>query len=171
MKALFATLMVCLLLLGSNISLSAQTRARRSTTQKRRTTASSSSSHLDATQTNAARIKLGDQIKNLTKFLYLYGRFSKDLELTGAQAGADDTASAKTRASLLNTIRAIREGLDGLEAQFRLTPGLQTQYANLSGVAQLASDAETEASANHLDRAGRMLIEVVNRLTDVLLEM
>ncbi|MCA1593021.1 MAG: hypothetical protein LC754_10305 [Acidobacteria bacterium] len=171
MKALIATLTVCLLLLFCSSSpTSAQTRSRRSTPQKRRAPASSSSTHLGETQKNAARLKLGDQIKNLTRFLYLYGRFSKDLELTGSQSGAEDVA-AKTRAALLNSMHGISEGLDQLEAQFRLTPGLQQSYARLSGVAERASNAERKASANQLDQAGRLLIEVVNQLTDVLLEM
>lgn len=172
MKALIATMTVCLLLLSTAADASAQARSRRSTTQRRRApaAASSSSTHLNETQKNAARIKLGDQIKNLSRFLYLYGRFTKDLELTGTQSGAQDV-SARTRASLLNSIRGIRDGLDALETQFRLTPGLQQSYARLSGVAQRASDAEQRAAANQLDQAGRLLIEVVNQLTDVLLEM
>jgi len=171
-KALIATVTVCLLLFSpAAATISAQTRARRpATPQRRRAPSSSSPTHLDETQKNAARLKLGDQIKNLTRFLYLYGRFSKDLELTGSQSGAAD-ATAKTRNALLNTMRDIRDGLDGLEAQFRLTPGLQKSSARLSGVAQLASEAEQKAAANQLDQAGRLLIEVVNQLTDVLLEM
>jgi hypothetical protein len=151
----------------------AQTRTRRSsspaTTQKRRA-GSTAAAKPDSTQINAARIKLADQIKTLSRFLYLYGRFSKDLELSGAQAGAAD-ATARTRASLLASLKNVREGLDQLESQFHFTPGLERPYAMLQGAAQHAADAEASASAGHFDQAGRTLVEVVTQLTDVLVEM
>lgn len=169
MKSFIAALTVCLLLLSSQAA-DAQTRRRRTNTPQRRTPASSSASRLGTTQANAARIRLGDQIKNLTRFIYLYGRFSKDLELTGAQAEASANAD-RTKAALIDSLRNVREGLDQLEAQFRLTPGLESQYRRLSGVARTAEEAENRVAANQLDQAGRMLIEVVNKLTDVLLDM
>jgi hypothetical protein len=167
-RPFIAALSVCLLL--SSPAAFAQTRSRKATPQRRRAPAASSPSRIGSTQANAARIRLGDQIKNLTKFLYLYGRFSKDLELTSARAEGSEAAN-RTRATLIDSLRNVREGLDELERQFRLTPGLETQYRRLAGVAQTAAEAEERATSNQLDQAGRMLIDVVNRLTDVLLEM
>ena len=169
MKSLIALTTACLLLFTS---VSAQTRSRRTAPQKRRAAASRAGtpSPLEATQKNAARLRLGDQIKTLTRFLYLYGRFSKDLELTGSQAGATDT-SAQTRAALITNLRNIRAGLEQLESEFRSSPALAREYASLNGVAQRVADAERQAAANQLDQAGRVLVEVVNRLTDVLLDM
>jgi hypothetical protein len=171
-KSLTAAVALCLLLLVP-VDTPAQTRTRRSssssTTQKRRA-GSSAAAKPDSTQINAARIKLADQIKTLSRFLYLYGRFSKDLELSGAQAGASDV-TARTRASLLASLKNVREGLDQLESQFRFTPGLERASAMLNGAAQHAADAEASASAGHFDQAGRTLVEVVTQLTDVLVEM
>lgn len=169
MKPLIAVLTLCLLLLSPSFGL-AQTRSRRTTTpQKRRTTAAASPRAASA-QTNTARLKLGDQIKTLTRFVYLYGRFSKDLELTGTQGESSDVAQ-RTRSALQQNLRNIREGLDQLEAQFRLTPGLERHYARLQGVAQRAEDAENMVASNRLDQAGRAMVEIVNQLTDVLLDM
>ena len=168
MKPFIAALVVCLLLLLPDASLG-QSRSRRTSTPRRRTS-SSSSTQLESVQMNSARIRLADQIKNLTRFLYLYGRFSKDLELTGAQAQTSDVTN-RTRAALIDNLRNIRAGLDQLETQFRMTPGLDRHYRRLAGVAQRAADAESKASANQLDQAGRTLVEVVNQLTDVLVEM
>ncbi|HEX8472714.1 MAG TPA: hypothetical protein VF666_01650 [Pyrinomonadaceae bacterium] len=167
MKSLIGALIICLLL-SPALGL-AQTRTRRTTPQKRRTTNASSTSRLDSAQANTARIKLGDQIKNLTRFVYLYGRLSKDLELVGTQVETSD--ATRTRNALTQNLRNIREGLDQLEAQFRLTPGLERHYARLRGVAQRAEDAENMAASNRLDQAGRTLLDVINQLTDVLLEM
>lgn len=171
MKSPITILVVCLLLLAPASDF-AQTRTRRTSTPQRRRApaASSSPSRLDSTQANAARIKLGDQIKNLSRFVYLYGRFSKDLEIVGTQAESSDVAQ-RTRAALQQNLRNVREGLDQLEAQFRLTPGLDRQYAALRGVAQRAAQAESMAASNQLDQAGRALLDVVNQLTDVLMDM
>ncbi|MFL6230118.1 MAG: hypothetical protein ACJ741_15205 [Pyrinomonadaceae bacterium] len=170
MKSLTAAAALCLLLLLPAGAL-AQTRTRRSSStaaQKRRT--ASTAAKPDTTQINTARIKLADQVKTLSRFLYLYGRFSKDLELSSAQTGASDVA-ARTRASLLASLKNVREGLDQLESQFRFTPGLERPYAMLRGAAQHAADAEASASAGRFDQAGRTLVEVVTQLTDVLVEM
>jgi hypothetical protein len=52
-----------------------------------------------------------------------------------------------------------------------MTPELQPFYIKLAGVAAGAADAEQKAAANQFDPAGRSLLLVVNRLTDVLLLM
>jgi hypothetical protein len=168
-KSLTAAALCLLLLLPAGGVAQTRTRRSSSVTQKRRS-GSSAAAKPDSTQVNAARIKLADQIKTLSRFLYLYGRFSKDLELSGAQAGASDVA-ARTRASLLASLKNVREGLDQLESQFRFTPGLERPYAMLNGAARRAADAEASASAGRFDQAGRTLVEVVTQLTDVLVEM
>lgn len=77
----------------------------------------------------------------------------------------------KNKATVRSSIQSIREGLDQLETQFRMTPELQRYYMKLAGSAAGAATAEDQAAANQFDRAGRSLLGVVNRLTDVLLEM
>jgi hypothetical protein len=48
---------------------------------------------------------------------------------------------------------------------------LRTQYQTLQGVSASADQAAQQANANRFDQAGRTLLEVANKLTDVLLEM
>lgn len=164
------TLAACLTFaaLGTDAA-SAQSRTRRAPAQRRGTTQPPRST-LSQTQANAARIKLSDQIKNLTRFIYLYGRFSKDLESVSAQAESAEVAR-RTKAALLSNFTNLREGLDQLERQFRFTPGLERSYQKLQGVAARVEQAESLAAANQYDRAGRQLVDVVTQLTDVLLEM
>lgn len=164
------SLSLLLLLFSSAPHAAAQTRTRRTTPPQRRGAASAPKSTADQTQVNAARIKLADQIKNLTRFVYLYGRFSKDLENVSAQAESAEVAR-RTKAALLTNFANFREGLDLLERDFRFAPGLSRHYAKLQGAAQKISDAEAQANASQYDRAGRSLLDVVNQLTDVLLEM
>lgn len=157
-----------LMLLVSSAAASAQTRTRRpAPAQKKRAPATSS---LDSTRTNAVRIQLANLNKDLTRFLYIYGRLSKDLELTGAQTESGDAAS-KTRAGLIENLKVMSNRLDQLESQFRFTPGLERQYRSLQGVSARAAQAESTASAGRFDQAGRILVEVAATLTDVLLEM
>lgn len=147
-------------------------------TRKRTSTKSSSGAAptVSAVQRNGAQ-RVADQIKVLTRFIYLLGGVAKGLE------GVDDAArrneaspaiieqAAKNKATVRNSIQSVREGLDKLEIDFRATPDLQRYYIKLAGVAAGAANAEEQAAANQFDKAGRTLLDVVNHLTDVLLEM
>ena len=172
MKSLIvATATALSLLLSMAPDSTAQTRTRRTaSSQKRRTTSAPKPSPLDATRTNAVRIQLADLNKDLTRFLYVYGRLSKDLELTGSQRESAEAAN-KTRAGLIESLKTMSNRLDQLEGQVRFTPGLERQYRSLQGVSGRAAQAEANAAAGRFDQAGRLLVEVAATLTDVLLEM
>lgn len=168
MKPLIATACLLLLLPAVATPAAAQTRTRRSTPQRRRTPAASS--RLDQTRFNTQRLELAGLSKDLTRFLYLYGRLSKDLELTATQSESSE-AAGRAKAGLLENVRAMRDRLDQLEGRFRFEQGLATQYQTLRGVSATAEQAAQQVSANQFDRAGRTLLEVANKLTDVLLDM
>jgi len=156
----------------SPINSFAQTR-KRTTTKSSRSSATSKAS--DVQRDGAQRV--ADQIKVLTRFIYLLGGVAKGLE------GVDDAArrneasaaiidqAARNKATVRTSIQSVREGLDKLEIDFRATPELQRYYIKLAGVAAGAASAEDQAAANQFDKAGRTLLDVVNHLTDVLLEM
>lgn len=170
MKPFTAALAACMLL-ALPLSSAAQTRTRRSTSassQKRRAT--TQGSHLDATRFNAQRLELAGLSKDMTRFLYLYGRLSKDLELTGAQSGSAD-ATDKAKQGLIENVHAMRDRLDQLESHFRFTQGLETQYQTLQGVSASADQAAQLVAANQYDRAGRTLLDIATKLTDVLMEI
>ena len=169
MKLFAAMLAACLLFAAQPSDAAAQSRTRRRTPAQRRTTTQPRTT-ASPTQVNAARIKLSDEIKKLTRFVYLYGRVSKDLETVSSQAGSAEVVK-RSKAALLSNFVSLRNDLDELERQFRFTPGLERNYQKLQGVAQRVADAESQAGANQYDRAGRLLVDVVTQLTDVLLEM
>ena len=130
---------------------------------------------VDKRREGAARI--AEQIKTLTRFIYLLGGVAKGLE------GVDDAArrneaspeileqAKKNKLTVRTSIQSVRDGLDKLESEFSSTTELRRYYTRLAGVASGAARADEQAAANQFDRAGRTLLEVVNRLTDVLLEM
>ena len=169
MKTFIAAATACMLLIFS-ASAPAQTRTRRTSAPPKRRTTSAKSSRLDATRFNAQRLELAGLSKDLTRFLYLYGRLSKDLELTGAQSGSADVAN-QTKAGLIEQVGVMRDRLDQLEGHFRFAQGLERQYQMLQGVSGRADEAAQSVAANQYDRAGRILLEVATQLTDVLLEM
>ena len=77
----------------------------------------------------------------------------------------------QSKATVKSSITGFRESLDKLEIDFRNTPELQPFYIKLAGVAAGAATAEEQAAANQFDAAGRTLLNVINRLTDVLVVM
>jgi hypothetical protein len=125
----------------------------------------------------AGATRVADQIKNLTRFIFLLGGVAKGIEAVDEAARRNEASPAiveqakKNKDTVRTSIRSVREGLDALEIHFRVTPELQRYYIKLAGVASGAATAEEQAAANQFDRAGRSLLDVVNRLTDVLLEM
>ena len=175
MKRTFISSIICLLLLPA--SLIAQNRQR--TTNRRSAPKSSrpqaSQASTEAREAGAGRV--ADQIKVLTRFLYLLGGVAKGIEAADVAARAGEATPAqveqtqRSKASVKDSLRNVREGLDNLEIDFRTKPELLRYYTKLAGVAAGAAAAEEQAAANQFDQAGRLLLNVVNRLTDVLLEM
>ncbi len=170
MKRIMALLIATVILSpGTTFS---QTR-RRSTTGSTGTMKTAKAS--EALRQGATRV--GDELKTLTRFLYLLGGVAKGLEAMDDAARRNEASPAileqakKNKLTVRTSIQSIRERLDKLEIDFRTTPELQRYYIKLAGVAAGAATAEELAAANQFDRAGRTLLEVVNRLTDVLLEM
>ncbi len=179
MKLISVLSLVCLLLVP--LSASAQTRPR--TAARRRTPPTARARNTNtgpksATALNEARLRVGEKIKLLTRFLYLYARASRDLETAQTQAqqagpGATQVTSSldKSRATLRANVQNVRAGLDELELYFKTTPEAERYYQSIAGVAATVAAAEDKVAAGQLDAAGRALLDVINRLTDVLLEM
>jgi len=121
--------------------------------------------------------EVANQIKTLTRFIYVLGGVAKGIEQTEGAVRRNEASPAivaqlqKDKATVKASLQSVREGLDRLEIRFRSTPELNRYYTNLVGSAAGAATAEDEAAAGQIDRAGRSLLAVVNRLTDVLLEM
>ncbi len=169
MKRITITLLTLILLAPSTAF--SQTRSRSS---RQKSTAPAANQRAAQVRTQGAT-RVADQIKNLTRFMYVLGGVTRSIEAVEDAARrsgvspADQTA--KQKAVVRTTIQNIREGLDKLEIDFRATPELQPYYIKLAGVAAGAATAEERAAANQFDAAGRQLLDVVNRLTDVLLLM
>jgi hypothetical protein len=169
LKRITITLLTFILLAPSTAF--SQTRNRSGSKQK--PTATTATQRVAQVRTQGAT-RVADQIKNLTKFMYILGGVTSSIaavEDAARRSGASPDQTQQSKAQVKATIQNIREGLDKLEIDFRATPELQPYYIKLAGVAAGAATAEERAAANQFDAAGRQLLNVVNRLTDVLLLM
>lgn len=153
----------------------AQTRSR--TTRRGTQPAKPSAQQANAEAKTTGATKVADQIKNLTRFVYLLGGVAKGMEQADEAARKNEASptalqqNEQNKATVKTSLRNVREGLDQLEIYFRSTPELEKYYLKLAGSAAGAATAEDQAAAGHFDQAGRTLLGVVNRLTDVLLAM
>lgn len=168
LKRIFFFLLVTVVI--SPVAIQAQSRGRTT-----RPATSTTKTLTDKRTAGAGRI--ADQIKALTRFIYVLGGVAKGLENVDDAARRNEASPAileqakQNKLTVRASIRKVREGLDQLESEFSSTTELRRYYTRLAGVAAGAAAAEEQAAANQFDRSGRTLIEVVNRLTDVLLEM
>ena len=170
-----ATTLLTLLLLAPSTAFS-QTRNRSSSRQKPTTTATATAQRVAQVRTQGAT-RVAEQIKLLTKFIYLLGGVSSGIAAVDEAARRNEASptlvqqNQQSKAQVKTSIQNFRESLDKLEIDFRATPELQPFYIKLAGVAAGAATAEERAAANQFDAAGRQLLLVINRLTDVLLLM
>jgi len=125
----------------------------------------------------AGATRVADQIKLMTKFMYLLGGVTSGIAAVDEAARRNEASpqllqqNQTNKATVKNSIQGFRVALDKLETDFRATPDLQPYYIKLAGSASGAATAEEQAAANQFDAAGRTLLNVINRLTDVLLIM
>ena len=149
---------------------------------RRRSTSSRPSSTAAATQRvsqarTAGAQRVADQIKLMTRFVYLLGGVTSGIAAVDEAAKRNEATpellqkNQQSKVTVKTSIQGFREGLDKLEIDFRNQPELQPFYIKLAGSASGAATAEEQAAANQFDAAGRSLLTVIGRLADVLVIM
>ena len=172
MKRTLIILIATILLTTSSAFSQSRTRSTRS----KAPSAASETQRVSQVRT-AGATKVADQIKFLSRFMYLLGGVTSGIAQVDEAVRRNEAPPAviqqnqKSKATLKSSIAGFRESLDKLEIEFRTTPELQPYYIKLAGVAAGAATAEEQAAANQFDAAGRTLLNVINRLTDVLVVM
>ena len=172
MKRIGITLLATLLLAPS--SAFSQTRSRSS--RPKPPTAQQQAQRSTQMRTQGAQ-HVAEQVKNIARFTYLLGGITSSIAAVDEAAKRNEVSPAglqanqDSKARVKAGFRGFREGLDKLEIEFRTTPELQPYYIKLAGVAAGAATAEEQANGNQFDTAGRTLLNVINRLTDVLVIM
>ncbi|MEJ7616184.1 MAG: hypothetical protein WKF30_04255 [Pyrinomonadaceae bacterium] len=121
--------------------------------------------------------RVSEQLKNLTRFVYLFGRISNGVEASEqlqkqANLGNSQVPQLeKMKSGLRDGVRNVRAGLIDLEAYFEKTPAVRRFYPQVAGVADGAAVAEQLATAGQYDQAGRSLLGVAVKLADALIGM
>ena len=173
MKLIAIAVLTAILVIPSSVL--GQTR-RRSTPRPSTQTATASAQRTSQVRTQGAT-KVADQIKHLTRFTYVLGGVNSGIAQIDEAVKRNEASPAmvqknqESKATVRRSIQGFRESLDKLEIEFRATPELQPYYIKLAGSAAGAATAEEQAGANQFEAAGRTLLTVINRLTDVLVIM
>ncbi len=169
MKRIAITLLTVVLLTPST----AFTQTRRRTASRPKTPPAQAVSQVRTT----GATQVADQIKHLTRFVYLLGGVTSGINAADEAARRNEAPPAvvqqtqQSKARVRSSIQDFRVRFDKLETDFRATPELQPYYIKLAGVAAGAATAEEQAAANQFDAAGRTLLNVISRLADVLVIM
>jgi len=172
LRKLLIFALLCVLLLPAVVLSQSKKR-----TPARRARASAPAPEKASEAERAGATEIANQIKNLTRFIYLLGGIAKGLEQSDAAIRRKEASPAliesteASKAKVRATLQDVRAGLDKLEIDFRGNPQLQGYYYKLAGVADGAAKAEQFAAAGQFDQSGRSLLGVVSRLTDVLVDM
>ncbi len=127
--------------------------------------------------TLARKEKVGVQISNVTKFIYVYGKVVNGLEFAAEQAKtnpATDVVAAKNQQAkdgVVANISNLKAGIDNLARSFQSDTRLQVQYLKLTGATDAVASAQQAAGAARYDEAGKFLVTAVEKLTEALLSV
>ncbi|HEU4389649.1 MAG TPA: hypothetical protein VFV34_17725 [Blastocatellia bacterium] len=108
------------------------------------------------------------------QFLYVFGGVVKGIDCVDQTAKTEAPPqsaldlSERNKTKVKESIKNVRDGLDKLDNDFRSNPRLNRYYFYISGIARKGETADAQAEAGHFDEAGRLLLKVVDQLTDAL---
>ncbi len=166
--ALFA-LVVCLAFLSSSVN--AQ---KRKPTVKRSTTRTTQSTASASLEIKSGAEKVSNQIKNVTKFIYVLGGVARIIEDLDKDIAAGKTSRGaidqnnQNKQKVIQTIRNLRAGLAALEVEFRTKPALKNYLFQIQGITDISGNAEDQAASGQFVEAGKTLVLAVEKLADTL---
>ena len=124
----------------------------------------------------AAATKVADQLKIVTRFVYLYGKITNGLEFAdektkAGEAKPDVTAKIQQGAkAVVASIAGLKEGINKVAMELKTDDRLQVHYLKLTSATDAISNAEQLAAAGRFDEAGKALVLAVEKLADWLNE-
>jgi hypothetical protein len=134
------------------------------------------------TTTNALEIrssaeKVSIQIKNVTKFIFILGGVARSIEDADKDAKAGKLSKSvvdknnQFKQEVINSIRNLRAGLAALEVEFKTKPSLRNYNFQIQGITELSGQSEDLATAGRFTDSGRILLTVIEKLSDTLVAM
>jgi hypothetical protein len=125
----------------------------------------------------AARVKVSNQLANVSAFTSRLGPIAQAIEALDVELKTrrlNKEAIDKNNADkqkVIAAIRGLREGMVKLESEFRIKPILKKYLPTLQGISDLAGQAETSAVAGKFVAANEPLRTVQQKLSDTLAAM
>jgi len=143
----------------------------------RKKTTTNIAATLPPLEVRAARVKVSNQLANVTGFVERLGPIAQAIEALDAEsrtkrfnkASMDKNAADKQR--VVAAIRGVREGLVKLESEFRVKPALKKYLPTIQGISELAGQSETSAIAGKFVAANEPLRTIQQKLNDTLSAM
>ncbi len=121
--------------------------------------------------------QIAEQIKNFSKFIYIYGKVINGFAVADEQARegkmtpAAATKNRESKEALVVSVRNLKFGLDNLTRSLQNNPRMQVHALKLTFAVDSAREAEQLAAAGRFDDAGKSLVTTIERLTDTLTAM
>ncbi len=166
LKFLVAVSALMLLIFGAASSADAQ---RRKPGGKR---AAAAKPAANSSEIKASAEKVSTQLKNLTKFIYLLGGIARNIEDNDKNSrGRKISQNEENKQKVIGAIRNFRAGLAALETEFRVKPALKLYNFQIQGISDLTGQAEDLAVSGNFTESGKVLLSVVEKLSDTLVSL
>lgn len=162
-----------IVLLALAVSAQAQRRTKK-TTPKTTPAATTAAATADI---RAGALKVSIQLNNMAKFNYFLGRIATGLEDMDAAARKTPlkeptlTTHRTNKQTVVQGIRNFRAGLAALEVEFRTNVNLKRFQFQIGGIADLVGQSEELAAGGQFTESGRVLLQVIQKLSDTLVAM
>ena len=148
---------------------------KRTTTPKTTTPKAATLPPLDV---RAARVKVSNQLANISAFVKLFGPIAQAIEALDTEAKTNKRLSKQSldkntadKQNVVAAIRGLREGMVKLESEFRVKPALKRYLLNIQGISDLAGQSEASAIAGRFVAANTPLRSIQQKLNDTLVAM
>jgi len=159
------------------LTFSATVAAQKKKTTRRTTTTKTTPTNVNTLDVKDGAEKVSNQIKNVSRFIYILGGVASGFETTDKEAKANKLSRAaidknnQDKQTVITSIRNLKAGLAELEVQFRTKPGLKPYLLQIQGITDMTTQSEDLAVAGKFRDSGRALLMVVEKLTDTLAAM
>lgn len=155
----------------------ADAQKRRTTPRRTTTTTRPVAATLPPLEVRAARVKVSNQLSNVSAFVSRFGPIAQNIEALDADAKARKAKPASIEANEANkkkviaAIQNLKTGLVNLETEFRTKPDLRKYLSTIQGISDLATQSETSAMAGKFVAANAPLRSAQQKLNDTLNRM
>lgn len=143
----------------------------------KRTTTAPKTTTLPPLDVRAARVKVSNQLANVSAFVSRLGPIAQAIEALDAEAKAKPVKkesldkNTADKEKVVAAIRGLREGMVKLESEFRVKPVLKKYLSTIQGISILAGQSEDSAIAGRFVAANTPLRTLQQKLNDTLAAM